>query len=259
MSTANVAKDKIVYPASDGQPMAETPEHILLMVTLIAALRHHFKPRRDVYVIGNIFLYYRKGDPTARRAPDIMVVKGVDAKAKRRSFMTWIERAVPSVIFELTSAETADEDLEIKLPLYQKLGVKEYFLFDPLNEYLPRQLMGFRLVNRRYQELTADDMDALVSKELGLRLVPNGADLDLIDIKTGQPLLGLDELSELAKELKQRESESLEEARRLEKAFKAANRRADQERLRADQEKHRADALAAELARLKAQQKQPPI
>src|SRR3954453_607554 len=114
MSTANVEQEEIEYPSSDGQPMAETPEHLLLMVALISALRYYFKPQRDVYVIGNMFLYYRKGDSGARRAPDIMVVKGVDPTVKRRSFKTWVENALPAAVIELTSQETAEEDLEIK-------------------------------------------------------------------------------------------------------------------------------------------------
>src|SRR5262245_51460906 len=100
MSIANIQQDEdLYYPSSDGQPMAETPEHLLLMLGLIATLRHHFKPQRDVYVIGNMFLYYRKGDTGARRAPDIMVVKGVDPKVQRRSFKTWVEGTVPTVVF----------------------------------------------------------------------------------------------------------------------------------------------------------------
>jgi hypothetical protein len=90
MSSVNVEHDEIIYPSSDGQPMAETSEHLLLMVALISALRHHFKQHRKVYVIGNMFLYYEKGNPAARRAPDIMVVKGVDPSLQRRSFKTWL-------------------------------------------------------------------------------------------------------------------------------------------------------------------------
>jgi Uma2 family endonuclease len=149
MSSADVEHDEVVYPSSDGQPMAETPEHLWLMIALISALRNHFKGHADVYVVGNIFLYFEKGNPAARRAPNIMVVKGVDPMVPRRSFKTWVEGTVPAVVIELTSAETAREDQEIKRQLYQELGVREYFLFDPLNEYLPRQLMGYRMVSAR--------------------------------------------------------------------------------------------------------------
>ena len=65
------------YPASDGMPMAETEVHIMATVHLLSALRTYFRKRDDVYVIGDMFLYYRQGDPKARKAPDVMVAKGV--------------------------------------------------------------------------------------------------------------------------------------------------------------------------------------
>ncbi len=241
MSIADIDQDEDIYPSSDGQPMAETPEHLLLMVAMISALRHYYKKRHDVYAIGNMFLYYRKGDTKARRAPDIMVVKGVDPALRRRSFKIWEEKAVPAVIFELTSRETAEEDLQIKLPLYEELRVKEYFLFDPLNEYLPRQLMGFRLVNDCFQELTPDSDDALVSEELSLRLVPRGADLLLFDLATGEQLLGHEELHDLLDEMRRHAEETLEELREMEQATLEAKQNTEKQRRLAEQEKQRAD------------------
>src|SRR5262245_42969532 len=155
----------VVYPSSDGKPLAETEVHILLILWLIGTLRHHFRHRTDVYVIGNIFLYYEEGNPAARRSPDLMVVKGVDARTHRRSFKTWEEKAVPCATFEITSQETADEDLEAKRELYQRLGVREYFLFDPLREYLPEPLMGFRLIGEKYERLPPAEDGGLLSAD----------------------------------------------------------------------------------------------
>ena len=184
-----------IYPASDGQPMAEAQVHVLLMMSLYAMLRYHF--RRDrVLVAANIFLYYRAGDPTARTSPDIMVVKGVDGRTLRRSFFTWKERAVPSWVLELTSKGTAHEDQKEKKALYRKLGVREYFLFDPLHEYLPKPLIGYRLVDGKYQRLKPDADGGIVSEELGLRLVPDRAKLLLYDLASGQRLLTPDEAYE---------------------------------------------------------------
>jgi Uma2 family endonuclease len=137
-SAATVAED-IYYPSSDGQPMAETEIHVLLIVDTLARLRHFFRRRHDVYVAGNMCLYYQKGDPGKRRAPDIMVVKGIDGRVKRRSFKTWEEKAVPRTIVEFTSEQTAAEDLNTKKNVYRTLKVREYFLFDPLREYLPHR------------------------------------------------------------------------------------------------------------------------
>jgi Uma2 family endonuclease len=214
------------YPASDGTPMAETPTHVRLMARLLAMLEFHFRHKNDVFVAANIFLYYKEGDSKKRRSPDVMIVKGVDKSIERRSFKTWIERAVPCCIIELTSKETADEDLEAKKALYQQLGVREYFLFDPLNEYLPRQFMAYRLVGDEYEEMRYEDDGSVISAELGLRLCPEGENLALYHAQTGERLLYLDELHE-----------SLDEAH---------NELAEEHRRNAE--------LQAELARLKAGQ-----
>ncbi len=189
----------VEYLTSDGQPMAEIGIHVLLMIALIDMLRDHFRLRPDVYVIGNIFLYYEEGNPAARRAPDVMVVKGVPTQPERDSFKIWEENATPSVVFELTSQGTRDEDLGPNKELYEKLRVKEYFLFDPLGDYLPRPLVGHRLirtaengdeeeVEARFEELPPADDGSLISAELGLRLVPAGQMLELVDLRTGMRL-----------------------------------------------------------------------
>lgn len=101
----------VYYPCSDGQPVAETEIHLMLILNTVACLRHFFRKRPDIYVGGNLYLYYQKGSPGKRRAPDVMVVKGVAGKVKRRSFKIWEEKAVPRTVIEYTSKETADEDL----------------------------------------------------------------------------------------------------------------------------------------------------
>lgn len=189
--------DGVVYPESDGKPMAETEAHILLMVTLIATLRNHFAARGNVYVIGNMFLYYQQGDPKACVAPDVMVVKDVDTRVSRRVFKSWEENALPCVTFELTSKGTANEDLRDKRALYQELGVREYFLYDPLHEYLPNQLMGFRLVQGEYEAIRLDDTGSMISAELGMRLVPEGKLLALFDLATGSRVPTPEETHEL--------------------------------------------------------------
>ena len=178
----------VVYPDSDGQPMAETGIHVLAILWTLAVLRQLFRDRTDVYVTGDMFLYYEKGKPASRKAPDVMVIKGVPSQPERRSFKIWVEQAAPCFILEVTSKETADEDLEGKRLLYQRLGVHEYFLFDPLHEYLERQLMGYRLVGGEYESLTPNDGGGLVSEELGVRLVPEEAQLSMFYLETGKAI-----------------------------------------------------------------------
>jgi Uma2 family endonuclease len=191
-----------LYPSSDGKPVAETQVHVRLLLRLLGMLECHFRKEEDVLVAGNIFLYYAEGEPKKRRSPDIMVVKGVRGRHSRRSFMTWLERTVPSCIIELTSKKTAKEDINVKKPLYRRLGVREYILFDPLEEYLPKQLMGYRLIKGRYKRIETEPDGSLISRELGLRLVPDGENLGLYDVETGERLFSLEEMHQKNAELK---------------------------------------------------------
>jgi Uma2 family endonuclease len=222
----HVALDDI-YPDSDGKPMAETGIHVIAIIWLHQMLRQHFRNRDDVYVAANMFLYYSEGQPKKRRAPDIMVAKGVaDGRSERRSFKTWVEGVVPSCIIEVTSKKTTKEDLKQKKPVYQKIGVREYFMFDPLHDYLPQQIIGYRLVAKKYQRIKPAADGSLLSKELGLRLVPDGDKLALYDSKTGTRVLSPDDLYESTTELVTKLSEEKRKRRELE---------AELARLRAEQ------------------------
>ena len=65
--------NEIDYPESDGEPMAETDSHLTLIAYLLAMLRSFFESR-EVYVGGNMLMYYEEGDPTQCVAPDLFVV-----------------------------------------------------------------------------------------------------------------------------------------------------------------------------------------
>jgi hypothetical protein len=133
-----------------------------------------------------------------------MIAKGVKGNHERRSFKTWVEGVVPSCIIEVTSEETAREDLKQKKPTYQKIGVREYFLFDPLEDYLPHQLMGFRLTAKKYQRIKPDADGSLFCKELGLRLFAEGTKLRLVDCMTGKRVPTWNELHEAAENAQQK-------------------------------------------------------
>jgi Uma2 family endonuclease len=244
VATADIATE-IVYPVRDGKPMAETGVHVVLMVTLIAALRHYFRARSDVYVIGNIFLYYEEGHPEARCSPDIMVIKEVEPGGERPSFKIWEEKAVPCVIIELTSRETAEEDVGPKHELYEKLGVREYFLFDPLHHFLERPLIGYRLIGGKYESLPPADDGGLLSAELGMRLVPEDTQLALYSFRTDERILAPQEAYQLLEETQQQKSQAEQRASQ-------AEQRTSQIEEAFKQERRRAEELAAELARLRA-------
>jgi Uma2 family endonuclease len=264
MSTVTPAQtEEIDYPSSDGAPMGETELHVNAILELRETLRAFFQDRRDVYVAANMFWYWQEGDPKARRAPDVMVVFGVDYQT-RRSFFSWHENgARPAVIFEVSSYSTWREDLYDKRRLYAELGVKEYFLFDPEGVILRPPLQGFRLHQDHYEPLEADGADRLFSEELNLFLFADGSLLRLVEPGKREPLLTPAERAEKARqELEQERLRADRENLRADQEQLRADRadlRAEQEALRAEKERLRADTLEMEIARLRAQiQDSPP-
>ena len=219
--------------------MAETDVHRDEMADLILALRRHFRAAPDVYVSGNLLLYYREGDPKKRRAPDVFVVKGVE-KRRRRTYLLWEEGVPPTMVIEVTSAGTRRQDEVEKRALYARLGVASYFLYDPLGEYLDPALQGFRLTDPGVYE-PVDPPFACDALDLGLRLDDDGR-LQLADARSGAPIERLD--TALDREIAARE---LAEELRLQ---------AEQARARAEQALDRSERarrdLEQELARLRA-------
>ncbi|MDZ7289492.1 MAG: Uma2 family endonuclease [candidate division KSB1 bacterium] len=191
-------------PESDGKPMAETDVHRNLMIALLHALKEYYREQPQVYVSGNIFIYYRDEAGVMQSvAPDIFVVFGVEKK-DRRIYKLEEEGKAPQVVIELTSSSTKAEDLILKHYIYANLGVQEYFLFDPYGETIRPALRGFRLEGGEYVPLTGT---SLRSEVLDLELRMEEGQLRLYDPKTGERL---------------RTPEEAEAERRAEKAARQA-------------------------------------
>jgi len=210
-------KTQIEYPESDGKPMAETPVHRKMLNDTIESLIDFFRHLPNVYVSGNMMMYYAEGDPSASVAPDVFVVKGV-GKEDRRTYKLWEEKRAPCVVFEFTSRSTRLEDAGNKKALYAMMGVREYFVCDPLNEYLEPPLQGYVLERGEYVKMSPEKNGSLTSHELGLKMTLEDQTLRLIDVKTGEKLLT--------------PAEAQEKARRETKARRAAE--TEVEKLRAE-------------------------
>jgi Uma2 family endonuclease len=173
------------YPTTDRRPMAETDWHRVLMIALIQTLENWFADRPMVYVSGNLLIFYVPGDKRRHVSPDVFVVKGA-AKHQRPNYLIWQEGKGPDLVIELTSSSTRSEDVNKKFHLYQDtLKVREYFLFDPLEDYLEPRLRGYRLRRGKYVPILAV-RGRLPSKVLGLHLEPKGANLRLYNPTTRQ-------------------------------------------------------------------------
>lgn len=231
-------RNEVEYPSSDGKPMAETDLHRDEMVYVIEGLRSHFRDAPDVYVSGNILLYYIEGDPRSSVSPDVLVAKGLShAKERRDIYKVWEEGRPPSWVMEVTSRSTRLEDLDRKKGLYQRLGIEEYFLYDPRKEYLDPPLQGYRLSGGRYQPISPEPDGSLVSQVLNMVLSWDESGLQLIDARTGEVLLSPAEEREAGESAEERAAQE------------AAARKTAEERLAQEAEKRQ--ALEEELARLR--------
>ena len=198
------------YPDTDGLPMAESDFQLTPLLYAVAALRTYFAARADVYVAGNLFIYYEEGNRQAVVAPDVFVVIGA-AKHARSSYLLWREPKGPDFVLEITSDSTRNKDRDEKPKTYALLGVQEYFQYDPTKDYLEPPLQGFRLVHGLYQSLPVitEPPGRLVvhSDGLGLDLCLADEGFRFYDPVTGQKLLTFEESEQarLAAEQAQRE------------------------------------------------------
>ncbi|MYC75238.1 Uma2 family endonuclease [Candidatus Poribacteria bacterium] len=142
----------LVYPESDGEPMAETEKHRKVMIDVIDILDQHFQHVPDVHVSGNLLLYYEEGNPRKSVSPDVFMVRGL-SKKELRVYKTWEQPPTLDFVLELASPSTFRRDFTEKKELYQNiLRVKEYFIYDPYGEIDP-DFIGFRLVDDVYEEM----------------------------------------------------------------------------------------------------------
>ena len=185
------------YPSSDGKPLAENDLQARAILYAFGALRVRYRERRsDVYVSADLLIYYEEGNPRVSVAPDVFVVFGVEDHP-RMSYKVWEEGKGPDFVLEVASPNTWREDVERKPGIYANLGVREYFLFDPMGEHFTPRLQGYRLVGGGYERLAAvesiDRTLTMSSEVLGLELRVKGEEMRFHDSATGETLLSYGE------------------------------------------------------------------
>ena len=200
MATASTKAD-VFYPESDGEPMGETLQHRDANIDLILSLQDWFADDPLAYISGDEFVYWVEGDPRFVVSPDVWGTHGIDKTIVRNIYKTWLEGGKgPEFVIELTSPSTRRVDLGKKFRIYRDdLKVFEYFLFDPLDEYLKPRLQGYRLAEGEYRPIEPVD-GRLPSEFLGLHLEPDAYLLRLFDPATGRRLLNRLERLEAEKE-----------------------------------------------------------
>jgi Uma2 family endonuclease len=235
-------------PYDDGAPL-ETNRHRLAMGTLIDSVAPallKLRKRLDFFTGGNMFIHYL--NPYTRKAkfvgPDFFVMLNVDCSYPRKSWNVVKEGGhYPDVIVELLSDTTAKADLDTKKTFYEQVfNTAEYFVFDP---YDPDSLQGWRLVNQRYQALSANSKGWLWSDQLSLWLGTWEGAVDTLGLEYGTWLRFYDregQLALLSDEHERREKEYERHEKEL----------AQQQAEQAQQQVEQAQQEAA-LARLRAE------
>ena len=227
-----------LYPESDGKPMAETERHFRELLKTFNHIENHFAYLPDVYVLGDMMMYYEEGNPRKSISPDIFVAFGI-GKKERRIYKIWEEGKPPDFVLEFSSKGTYRNDLTGKVQLYASIGIPEYFLYDVDRRYLPTPLMGFHLVGRDYVEITPLASGGIPAATLGLEFHLLDDTFSIYDPKAQEWLKTAAEDAEMRAE--------------------DAEIRAEDAEIRANQEtnaRHKAETevarLQAELERLKA-------
>jgi Uma2 family endonuclease len=256
----------IVYPEEDGKPMGETGWHVEAIMDLFTMLKDRYAGRPDVQVCADLFVYYEEGNPRAVICPDVFVAFGVRS-GKRRTYKVWEEGCPPTVVFEVSSRSTRREDFGSKKAICALLGVAEYFVYDPLGEYLKPPLQGFRLAGNAYERIEPNDAGAVESQRLGVILSAKDGELLVVDRRTGEQVLGMAgqreaRLAERQGRMAERQARLAErQLRREAEARLAAERQArlaDEEarvqaEARATQEREARREAEAEVERLRAE------
>src|SRR6516162_28281 len=118
ISTSTHRRPSIVYPESDGKPMADNTLQFQWIVTIKEGLDWVFQDRPDVFVAGDLLWYPVEGKPKICQAPDALVAFG-RPKGYRGSYLQWEEGGVaPQVVFEVLPPGNTMPELLRKLNFY---------------------------------------------------------------------------------------------------------------------------------------------
>ncbi|MBD2387707.1 Uma2 family endonuclease [Cylindrospermum sp. FACHB-282] len=156
-------KPEIIYPDSDGNPMADNTEHYEWIVKIKENLEILFASANDVFIAGDLLWYPVEGSAKIRQAPDVMVIFG-RPKGRRGSYKQWQENNIPpQVVFEILSPGNRSQEMAKKMLFYQRYGVEEYYIYNP--ETI--ELTGFIREQEWLEEI--EEINCWVSPRLNIR------------------------------------------------------------------------------------------
>jgi Uma2 family endonuclease len=194
----------IIYPESDGKPMADNTKQFRWIVTIKENLEILFASRDDVFVAGDLLWYPVERNNTICQAPDTMVVFG-RAKGDRGSYLQWKENNIPpQVVFEILSPSNKTKDMANKLLFYQRYGVEEYYIYNPDKVELTGLLRSGDSLE------VIEEMNGWVSPRLSIRFQLTSDTLEIYR-PDGQRFLTFGELNQLREQERQRAEQERQE------------------------------------------------
>lgn len=229
---------EVVYPESDGKPMADNTKQFRYIATLKGGFDAYYKYRDDVFVAGDLLWYPVEGDNKTRYAPDVLIAFG-RPPGDRGSYLQWRENGQsPDVVFEVLSPGNTKKEMAAKLKAYEHFGAKEYYVYDPDNGTLE----GWMRNEATDQFQAIPEMQYWKSPlcEVTFHLEGDHLVVTRPDGKIFLTPSEMDDELELAAQLKEAAEQELEEEKQ----------RAEEEKQRAEAEKQRADKLEARLRKL---------
>jgi len=231
-----VTTEEIIYPCSDGQPMADSTIQYKLIVTIKEGCESLLKDDPNVFIAADLLWYPVEGRTDISQAPDVMVVFG-RPKGDRRSYLQFREDNIPpQVVFEIRSYSDSQLKMNKKFSFYNRYGVEEYYLYDPAQN----ELTGWQRIEGMLEVI--EPMEGWISPRLGVRFELGSEGLEIYR-PDGEKFLSYSEIN----------AERLLERRRAEQEFQRAeeaSQRAEEASQRAEQEAQKAERLAAKLREL---------
>ena len=245
------APEVLEYPSCDGEPMAQNNRQLVAIVGTVETLREHFRNRQNVHVRGDMFIYYSKlrvgSDPhDVSVVPDVFVVVG-PKEVPQSSYKVWEVGIVPQFVMEVASHSTHRRDRDEKYEIYERLGFREYWWFDPSGTLLRpedegRRLLGWRLGDdRKYGRVPAGSEGLLRSAELDLGLCVVDGELRFWDYEEREFLRNRAELVEAHASADKRAEDAFRQSDAANRRAAAADRRAEVADRRAEVADRRAE------------------
>lgn len=249
MTPATVAASQrpVIYPETDGLPMAENTRQYNAIVIIKENLEFLFASDPLVFIAADLFWYPREGDNKLRVAPDVLAAFGTP-KGDRGSYRTWDEHGIPpQVVFEVLSPGNRLAEMTRKFAFYDEHGVEEYYIFDPEEGVW----VGWLRSDGRLRVIGS--LHGWTSPRLSIRFesVPE-TELTLFH-PNGERFLAPLEMNRKRREAEEQRREAEERAELDRLAHEQAGQRADRAEQRADAAERAAKEQQLQIERLSAQ------